>query len=117
VSVTAGDNAKVTQKNTQVKFSVPLLGPLLSAASAHPVIASVAAVAVIGGGGVATTAALSGSASPAPTALVRGFAMKNSAQGAPTGYDFSHTPPVVADNTSDAIYRPSCRKPRPSGRG
>lgn len=104
MAVHAGDNATVSQKNTHLKFSVPVIGPLIGMASAHPVIAGVAAVAIIGGGTVATTVVLPDSGSPASTAVVRGFTMKNNPQGAPTGYDFSRTPPTVADKNSDAIY-------------
>lgn len=104
MSVHAGDNAHVSQKNTNLKFSIPVIGPLLGMASAHPVIAGVAAVAVIGGGGVTATAVLPDSGNQVSTAVVRGFTMKDNSQGAPTGYDFSHTPPAVADKSSDAIY-------------
>jgi hypothetical protein len=103
-SVTAGDNARITQKNTQLKFSVPVVGPLLSLAWAHPVIAGVTAVAVVGASGAALNAALPDSGSAPSTALVRGFVMKADSEKAPTGYDFSHTPPAVAGNGTDAIY-------------
>ncbi|MFC4503903.1 MULTISPECIES: hypothetical protein [Streptomyces] len=104
-SVTAGDNATVNQKNTQLKFSVPVIGPLLGLASTHPVIAGVAAVAVLGGGGAAVSAGLSdqGASSPS-TGVVRGFVMKAEIGEAPVGYDFAHTPPRVAGNGTDAVY-------------
>ncbi|GGX84754.1 hypothetical protein [Streptomyces fructofermentans] len=104
MSVSAGDHAHVTQKNTSLKFSIPVVGPLLALAAAHPVVAAGAAALVLGGGGLAANAALSDSGSGASTALVRGFTLKNSPDGASTGYDFSHTPPVVADTATDAIY-------------
>lgn len=47
-TVTAGDHSTVTQKNTHLKFSVPVIGPMIGMASAHPVIAGVAAVTIIG---------------------------------------------------------------------
>ncbi|MET9908193.1 hypothetical protein ABZZ74_15445 [Streptomyces sp. NPDC006476] len=102
-TVTAGDHSTVTQKNTHLKFSIPVVGPLLGMASAHPVVAGVAAVTLIGGGGLATTAALSSPQPSVSTTLVRGFRMKDSG-GAPTGYDFTRTPPVPAGTTTDAIY-------------
>ncbi|MBO4255005.1 hypothetical protein [Streptomyces griseorubiginosus] len=102
-TVTAGDHSTVTQKNTHLKFSVPVIGPLLGMASAHPVIAGVAAVTLVGGGGLATTAALSSPQPSVSTALVRGFRMMDPG-GTPTGYDFSHTPPVPAGTSTDAIY-------------
>ncbi|WP_327312179.1 hypothetical protein [Streptomyces sp. NBC_01235] len=102
-TVTAGGNARVTQKNTQLKFSIPVVGPLLSMAYAHPLIAGLTAVAVIGGGGAAV-ATLPDSTSSPSTALVRGFVMKTDSEKAPPGYDFTHTPPVIADAGTDAIY-------------
>ncbi|MER5433275.1 hypothetical protein [Streptomyces sp. NPDC002588] len=103
-SVTAGDNARITQKNTHLKFDVPLVGPLLSLAWAHPAIAGITAVAVLGAGGAAVNAALpDGDPSPSTT-LVRGFVMKAKYGEAPVGYDFTHTPPVLADSGTDAIY-------------
>lgn len=104
VTVTAGDHSTVNQKNTHVKFSVPVLGPLLAMTSAHPVIAGVAALAVAGGGGLAANAALSGPPSSVSTALVRGFHLRDNGQGAPIGYDFSRTPPAKAGASTDAIY-------------
>ncbi|MFI1509381.1 hypothetical protein [Streptomyces sp. NPDC020597] len=104
-TVTAGDNARITQKNTQMKFSVPVVGPLLSLAFAHPVIAGLTAVAVVGGGGAAVSAALPDSTPSPSTAVVRGFVMKASdGQTAPTGYDFTHSPPTLADAGTDAVY-------------
>ncbi|ANS70143.1 hypothetical protein SLINC_7919 [Streptomyces lincolnensis] len=103
-TVTAGDHSTVTQKNTHLRFSIPVIGPLLAVASTHPVIAGAAAVAIIGGGGLATTTALSDPDPSVSTTLVRGFRMKATDQGAPTGYDFSRTPPVVAGANTDAIY-------------
>ena len=103
-SVTAGDNARITQKNTQLKFSVPVVGPLLNLAWAHPVIAGIAAVAVAGAGGAAVNAALPDSGSSPSTTLVRGFVMKAETGKAPVGYDFTHTPPTTADNSTDVIY-------------
>ncbi|WP_329213273.1 hypothetical protein OG352_00970 [Streptomyces sp. NBC_01485] len=104
----ASGNATVTQnntqKNTQLKFSIPVVGPLLSLAYAHPLIAGLTAVAVIGGGGAAVTAALPDSTSSPSTTLVRGFVMKTDSAKAPPGYDFTPTPPVVADAGTDAIY-------------
>ncbi|MEU6324040.1 hypothetical protein [Streptomyces sp. NPDC047009] len=104
MSVHAGDNAHVHQKNTHLKFSIPVIGQLFNMASAHPVIAGATAVALIGGGTMAATVVLQGPGSPASTAVVRGFTMKSDGQGAPTGYDFSHRPPVVAESDSDAVY-------------
>ncbi|MFF3941524.1 hypothetical protein [Streptomyces phaeofaciens] len=103
-SVTAGDNARITQKNTQVKFSIPVVGPLLTMAWAHPLIAGVAAVALVGGGGAAISLALPDSTPSPSTELVRGFVMKTDSEKAPTGYDFTHTPPRVADSGTDAVY-------------
>lgn len=103
-TVTAGDHATINQKNTHLKFSIPVIGPLLSLTAAHPVIAGVAALAVVGGGGLATKAALSDPPPAVSTALVRGFHLEDGDQGAPVGYDFSHTPPSRAGTTTDAIY-------------
>lgn len=102
-TVTAGDHSTVTQKNTHLKFSIPVIGPVLGMASAHPVIAGVAAVTIIGGGGLAANAALSGPQSSVSTTLVRGFRMTDTG-AAPTGYDFTRTPPAPAGTTTDAIY-------------
>ncbi|QJS99445.1 hypothetical protein G9272_03265 [Streptomyces asoensis] len=104
-TATASGSARITQKNTQMKFSIPVIGPLLSLAYAHPLIAGVTAVAVVAGGGAAVTAALPDSTSSPSTALVRGFVMDQSdGQKAPTGYDFTPTPPVVAGTGTDALY-------------
>lgn len=104
-TVTAGDNNTITQKNTSLKFSVPVVGPLLSMAYAHPLIAGLTAVAVVGGGGAAVNAALPDAPSSPSTAIVRGFVMERSdGQKAPTGYDFTHSPPAVADAGTDAVY-------------
>lgn len=103
-NITAGDHSTVNQKNTHLRFSVPVIGPLLAMTSAHPVIAGVAALAVVGGGGLAANAALSPAAPSVSTALVRGFHLESSSQGAPIGYDFSRTPPARADATTDAVY-------------
>jgi hypothetical protein len=104
-TVTAGDNNKITQKNTSLKFSIPVVGPLLSLACTHPLMAGLAAVVLVGGGGAAVSAALPDS-TPAPsTSLVRGFVMERSDDGkAAVGYDFTHSPPVVADSGTDALY-------------
>ncbi|MCX4767643.1 hypothetical protein OG562_43175 [Streptomyces sp. NBC_01275] len=93
-----------THKKTQVKFSVPVLGPVLSLAYAHPLIAALMAAVVVGGGGAAINASLPDSTPSPSTALVRGFVMKSDGQKAPQGYDFTHAPPVVADAGTDAIY-------------
>ncbi|MER5198493.1 hypothetical protein ACWD3J_35450 [Streptomyces sp. NPDC002755] len=104
-TATASGSARITQKNTQLKFSIPVIGPLLSLAYAHPLIAGLTAVAVVGGGGAAVTAALPDSAPSPSTALVRGFVMEQTdSQKAATGYDFTPTPPVVADAGTDALY-------------
>ncbi|WP_406010848.1 hypothetical protein OG440_35510 [Streptomyces sp. NBC_00637] len=104
-TATASGSARITQKNTQMKFSIPVIGPLLSMAYAHPLIAGLTAVAVVGGGGAAVTAALPDTTSSPSTALVRGFVMEVAdGQKAPTGYDFTPTPPVVAGAGTDALY-------------
>ncbi|MFI5967617.1 hypothetical protein ACIA8J_36330 [Streptomyces asoensis] len=104
-TATASGSARITQKNTQLKFSVPVIGPLIGMAYAHPLIAGLTAVAVVGGGGAAISAALPDSPSSPSTALVRGFVMERSdGQKAPTGYDFTSTPPVVAGPGVDALY-------------
>ncbi|MEU9394774.1 hypothetical protein AB0D86_32870 [Streptomyces sp. NPDC048324] len=103
-TVTAGDHATINQKNTHLKFSIPVIGPLLSMTAAHPVIAGAAALVVVGGGGLATKAALSDPPAAVSTALVRGFHLQDSNEGAPIGYDFSHTPPSRAGTNTDAIY-------------
>ncbi|MEW2049796.1 hypothetical protein [Streptomyces sp. NPDC005476] len=104
-TATASGSARITQKNTQLKFSIPVIGPLLSLACAHPLIAGLTAVAVVGGGGAALSAGLPGSTASPSTALVRGFVMEQSdGRKAPTGYDFTHTPPVVADSGTDVLY-------------
>ncbi|KQV93774.1 hypothetical protein [Streptomyces sp. Root369] len=102
-TVTTGDHSTVTQKNTHLKFSIPVIGPMIGMASTHPVIAGVAAVTIIGGGGLATNAALSGPQPSVSTTLVRGFRMTDTG-ATPTGYDFTRTPPVPAGSTTDAIY-------------
>lgn len=49
--------------------------------------------------------ALPDSPSSPSTALVRGFVMEQSdGEKAPTGYDFTRTPPAVADTGTDALY-------------
>ncbi|MFD9391654.1 hypothetical protein ACFWBB_13260 [Streptomyces sp. NPDC060000] len=104
-TATASGSARITQKNTQLKFSIPVIGPLISMAYAHPLIAAVTAVAVVGGGGAAVSAALPDSTSSPSTTLLRGFVMERSeGQKAPKGYDFTPTPPVVADAGTDALY-------------
>jgi hypothetical protein len=106
MTVTAGDNSTVTttQKNTHLKFSMPVIGPLFSFASVHPVIAVTTAVVVLGGTGAVASGAMSGSSGPS-TKLVRGFHLTVAESGAtPVGYDFSHTPPVPAGPNTDAIY-------------
>ncbi|MDQ0578912.1 hypothetical protein [Streptomyces rishiriensis] len=104
-TATASGSARITQKNTQLKFSIPVIGPLLSLAYGHPLIAGLTAVAVVGGGGAVVAGALPDSTSSPSTALVRGFVMELSDnEKAPTGYDFTSTPPVVADAGTDALY-------------
>ncbi|MFI6662906.1 hypothetical protein ACIBL8_46310 [Streptomyces sp. NPDC050523] len=103
-TATAGDHSTINQKNTHLKFSIPVIGPLLAMTSAHPVIAGVAALAVVGGGGFAANAALSDPAPSVSTTLVRGFHLEDGGQGAPVGYDFSRTPPAKAGRNTDAIY-------------
>ncbi|WP_333741945.1 hypothetical protein [Streptomyces sp. IBSBF 2806] len=104
-TVTAGDNNKITQKNTSLKFSIPVVGPLLSLAYTHPLMAGLMGVLLLGGGGAAVGAALPDS-TPAPsTSLVRGFAMQRSdGEKGAVGYDFTHSPPAVADAGTDALY-------------
>lgn len=105
VTVTAGDNATVntTQKNTHLKFSIPVIGPLFTFASVHPVIAATTVVVVLGGTGAVASGAMSSSGSS--TGLVRGFHLTVADAGQPpVGYDFSHTPPVAAGPDTDAIY-------------
>lgn len=108
VRVRAGDGAVVTttQRTTNVRFSVPVIGPLLNLVTVHPVIAATVAVIVLGGGGVAASQALSGPGSDAgATQIVRGFKMSAaSGDGAPVGYDFSTDTPKVADLNAQAIY-------------
>jgi hypothetical protein len=62
-----GDHSVVTniQKRTSLKFSVPLLGPLFAAMAAHPIIAGIAAIAVISA--VGTTGAAVGRFTANPT--------------------------------------------------
>ncbi|GGS11370.1 hypothetical protein GCM10010269_58080 [Streptomyces humidus] len=104
-TVTAGDNNKITQKNTSLKFSIPVVGPLLSLAYGHPLVAGLMAVVLVGGGGAAVSAALPDSTPSPSTSLVRGFVMQRSdGQKAAVGYDFTHSPPVVADSGTDALY-------------
>ncbi|MGW2618851.1 hypothetical protein [Streptomyces sp. NPDC001500] len=104
-TVTAGDNNRITQKNTSLKFSVPVVGPLLSLAGAHPLTAGLMAVLLVGGGGAAVGAALPDSTPSPSTSLVRGFAMQRSdGEKGAVGYDFTHSPPVVADAGTDALY-------------
>jgi hypothetical protein len=111
VRVNAGNGAVVntSQKTTNVRFSVPVVGPLLSLVAVHPVIAAAVAVVVVGGGGVAASGVLSGPGSgpdgSAATHIVRGFKMATSVDGGePVGYDFSGATPTVADPNTDAIY-------------
>ncbi|WP_062645817.1 hypothetical protein [Streptomyces maremycinicus] len=104
-TATASGSARITQKNTQMKFSIPVIGPLLTLAYAHPLLAGLTALVVVGGGGAAVTAGLPDGTSSPSTALVRGFVMEQSdGQKAPVGYDFTSTPPVVADAGTDALY-------------
>jgi len=79
-----------------VRFSIPVIGPLLAMSAAHPVMAAATAVLVVGGVGTAGGAALTQPHGPAP--IARGFQMKTSGRGGgpPIGYDLSQTPPVVA---------------------
>jgi hypothetical protein len=83
------------------------------AVAGHPLIAAAVAVVVVGGGGAVASVALSGSsgsgsgpAASSPVAgVVHGFKMVLPLGGAePVGYDFSRTPPVVADLNGQAIY-------------
>ncbi|MFJ9543701.1 hypothetical protein ACIRPX_41695 [Streptomyces sp. NPDC101225] len=103
-TVTTGDHSTVNQKNTHLRLSVPVIGPLLAMSSAHPVVAGVTALAVLGGGGLAANAALSDPRPSVSTALVRGFHLQDNGQGAPIGYDFSRTPPAKAGTSTDAVY-------------
>ncbi|MFL6117170.1 MAG: hypothetical protein ACJ786_38335 [Catenulispora sp.] len=105
-TISSGDHANVTSNQTHnsVKFNIPFIGPLLTTAAVHPVIASVTAVVVIGGAGVAGNSVLSGSPST-NTSIVRGFQMKTVlGAGTPPGYDFSQTPPLIAAANAEAIY-------------
>lgn len=107
VTIAAGDNATVsrTQKNTHLKFSIPVIGPLFSFVSVHPVIAVTTAVVVLGGTGAAVNSAISDSKPGVSTELLRGFQLTVSNAGTPpVGYDFSRTPPAVAGPNTDAIY-------------
>lgn len=107
MTVTAGDNSTVTttQKNTHVKFSIPIIGPMLSFASVHPVIAVTTAVVVLGGTGAAAGTAMSGSSSDSATKVLRAFQLKEATGGgAPIGYDFSQNPPAPAGPNTDAVY-------------
>lgn len=106
-SVTVTDSRNVTVDNSRksTKISIPLIGPLFSFASVHPVIAVATTVVVLGGTGVAAKSALSDSNSGVPTDLIRGFRIPDAdSSTTPTGYDFSQTPPVVAGPNADAIY-------------
>ncbi|MCQ9134213.1 hypothetical protein [Streptomyces hilarionis] len=104
-TVTAGDHNTITQKNTSLKFSVPVVGPLLSLAYAHPLMAGLMAVVLVGGGGAAVGAALPDSTTSPSTSLVRGFVMQRSdGEKGAVGYDFTPSPPVVADAGTDALY-------------
>ncbi|MEY9930225.1 hypothetical protein ABH926_004870 [Catenulispora sp. GP43] len=105
VTVTAGDNSTVTTTQRNLKLSIPVIGPLFSFASVHPVIVATTAVVVLGGTGAVATGAMSDSKSGGSTELVRGFHLTVAEAGAqPVGYDFSHTPPVLAGPNTDAIY-------------
>jgi len=107
VTVTTGDNSTVntTQKSANLKFSVPIIGPLFAYASVHPIIAVTTAAAVLGGTGAVASGAMSSSKSGVSTQLVRGFHLTEAETGTqPIGYDFSRTPPVVAGPNTDAIY-------------
>jgi hypothetical protein len=75
VTITAGNHSTVnnTQTNTHLKFSIPVIGPLLSAAAVHPVVAGITAVVVVGGASVAGEAAMSQSANSGSLSIVRGF--------------------------------------------
>ena len=104
MSVTAGDNSTIhsTQTSKHTKFSIPVIGPLVSFAAVHPVVAAMTAVVVVGAGTVASGAL---SSSGGSTGLTRGVHLTEADNGAPPlGYDFSQTPPAVAGPNSDAIY-------------
>jgi len=105
VTVTGSENVTVHSTQRNMKFSIPIIGPLFSFASVHPVIAVATTVVVLGGTGVAANSALSDSKPGVSTDLVRGFRLPDADPTAtPTGYDFSHNPPVVAGSNADAIY-------------
>ena len=111
-SITAGDNATITntQKKTNLKFSVPVFGPLFALMAAHPVIAGAATIAVVVGAGVggavAEHAASSTSPGSAPTGVVRGFKMNGADISNPNlsgaSYDFTKTPPAD-DGAADSV--------------
>jgi hypothetical protein len=105
-SFTAGDNATITntQKKTNLRFSVPIFGPLFAAMATHPVAAAIVTVAVVAGvgtGGAAIEHSVSQPGSPS-LAVIRGFKMEATEQGiggntygSVTGYDFSKTTPLA----------------------
>lgn len=94
-------NTYTTQKHT--KIAIPVIGPLFTFASVHPVIAVTTAAVVLGGTGAVASGTMSSSDSS--THLTRAFHLTEADNGqAPVGYDFSHTPPVLAGPNADAIY-------------
>jgi hypothetical protein len=79
----------------------------------RPLVSAAIAVVVLGGGGVLAGVLLSGPSEPAASPgasgpaprVVHGFKMVLPLGSAePVGYDFSRTPPVVADLSGQAIY-------------
>jgi hypothetical protein len=75
----------------------------------HPLVAAGLAVVVVGAGGAVAAVVLDDSSQPSDSAaaphVVHGFKMVLPLGGAePVGYDFSQTPPAVADLNSQVIY-------------
>jgi hypothetical protein len=90
-TVSDSKHVSITQKTSNVKISIPVLGPIISLALAHPVIAAVTAVAVAGAG-IAGTQLSSGPSSSGPAT----FQM-------PAGnifFDFSKIPPAKTSITA-----------------
>jgi hypothetical protein len=94
--VSGSKHVSITQKTSNVKISVPVLGPIVSLALGHPVIAAVTAVAVAGAGigGTQLSRALSSPGPSSPASAT--FQM-------PAGnihYDFSKIPPAETSITA-----------------
>lgn len=93
-AVTGSSQVTISQKTSNVKISVPVIGPFISLASAHPIAAAVTVVAIAGTGVGGAQLARSLSSGPETFHMVTG-----------SGYDFSQVPPRMTSVTAPSALR------------